>query len=309
MTDVIVRAGVPEMDDCKVLTRLKAFVVEQGQRAIVEHVFRDRVGNPVDLSAYVPDAVSSSSVSSASVSSPTGRVRVRVKEFLGVQTLGSARNPIWELDEVSAYDATVGTLRATLEPSLVEHAGIYEMNWAVCDSDGNPVLVDRSLLSVERSLFPVFLDTAYRDLGPPTLQEVRMRLMDSSRSENLLLDDIEFKDDQILLALAEPVRFWNEAPPPIRQFTTRDFPFRGAWVSGILAQLYLAAANHYRRNRLAHTAGGISVDDKDKERDYTGEGQRLWTEYTDWVYRKKVEINMKYFSGNVRSIYSSLSGW
>jgi hypothetical protein len=36
------------------------------------------------------------------------------------------------------------------------------------------------------------------------------------------------------------------------------------------------AANHYRRNRLAHSAGGVTIDDKNKEREYMAEGQRLW---------------------------------
>lgn len=308
-SDEVVRATIPEIDDCKVLTRFKAFIVDQGALSVLEHIFRDRKGNPVNLSRWLTDtAVSQSTSSSSSSGTATGSARVRVKEFVGVD-VGRPSSPVWELDDVSAFDPSAGILRCKLEASLVENSGIYELHWAVCDSDGNPVMVDRAILSIERSQFPVFSDTVRKDLGPPTLQEIRMRLRDSAGTENLLLDDIEFHDEQILLALAEPVRFWNESPPPIELYNTRNFPYRGAWISGVLAQLHLMAANHYRRNRLAHSAGGTTVDDKNKEREYLGEGQRLWAEYKDWCLAKKVEHNMKRFCGQNVSQYSWQSGW
>ena len=37
MSDTIVRPGIPEIDDCKILTRLKAFLVDQGVCATLEH--------------------------------------------------------------------------------------------------------------------------------------------------------------------------------------------------------------------------------------------------------------------------------
>ncbi len=45
------RAGIPNVDGCEVLTRLKAFVVDQGVSTTLEHVFRDSNGNPVNLSS------------------------------------------------------------------------------------------------------------------------------------------------------------------------------------------------------------------------------------------------------------------
>ena len=69
------------------------------------------------------------------------------------------------------------------------------------------------------------------------------------------------------------------------------------------------AANHYRRNRLQHQAGGVSVDDKNKEREYMAEGQRLQQEYSAWLANKKVEINLKKFAGQAWSEYSWRQGW
>jgi hypothetical protein len=52
-------------------------------------------------------------------------------------------------------------------------------------------------------------------------------------TDNTLLLDVEFNDDQILMAMTEPVRLWNETPPPIRTYSTTTFPFRGAWMIGV----------------------------------------------------------------------------
>jgi hypothetical protein len=69
------------------------------------------------------------------------------------------------------------------------------------------------------------------------------------------------------------------------------------------------AANHYRRNRLPHQAGGVAIDDKNKEREYMGEGQRLLQEYAAWVQNKKVEINTKLIYGIQESSYTIRYGW
>ena len=299
----IVKAGIPKMDDCKILTRLKAFIVDQGVVPTLEHTFRDRTGNPQDLSEWLASGTSESASSSSSAA-PAGVVKLRIKEWMGWGT--GARNPIWDVYG-DAVDAATGVVRVELEPDIVEKAGIYELNWAVVDENGRPKVIDRGIMSVEKSMFPVDLINVYKDLGPPTIQEVRMRLMDSSKNENLLLDDIEFKDEQILQAMWEPVRFWNEVPPPIERFTTRTFPFRGAWITGVLAQLHMTMAMHFRRNTFRGAAGGTS--DKDREKEYMAEGQRLWSEYQAWVYNKKVEINLKKFSGSNPSQYSTRSGW
>ncbi len=293
----VVKPGVPTIDGCPILTRLSAYVVSQGVPAVLEHTFVDRLGIALDLSSYL----------AAGAPQPgDGSVVLRVKEWLGTGPQANT-NPIWEMTGTTE-DPSAGVVQAALSADTVEQAGIYEASWAVRNAAGVPVLVNQSILSVERSLFPQSLELLYSNYGPPTLQEVRMAIMDSSANENQLLDDIEFKDEQILLALAAPVRYWNESPPPIETYTTRSFPFRGAWLSGVSAQLHLMAANNYRRNLLNHSAGGISVNDKAKEREYLAEGQRLWQEYQKWCVNKKVECNLKRFCGQAISQYSS-RGW
>jgi hypothetical protein len=236
-------------------------------------------------------------------------VLVRVKEWLG-EGASSVTNPIFDMYG-QGRDPAYGTVQVRLDTKVVALPGIYEMSWAIVDPRGTPLLVNQSLLSVERSLFYAKRDAAemFKNQGPPTLQEIRMWMMDSSRNENLLLDDVEFKDEQILLALTAPIRHWNEIPPPIEVYTTRNFPYRGAWISGVLAKLHTMAANHYRRNRLVHQAGGTTIDDLNREREYLAEGQRLWKEYTDWCQNKKVACNIQKFAGMNSSPYSYRTGW
>jgi hypothetical protein len=61
----------------------------------------------------------------------------------------------------------------------------------------------------------------------------------------------------------------------------------------------------YRRNRLGTSAGGISIDPENKEREYLRAYQVLVGEWREWMKLKKVEINAAAFSGSVGSTYGS----
>ena len=300
----IITAGIPEKDDCPVLTRIKAFIVNQGVLGTLEHTIRDRKGRPVNLSVYF--ATPESESFSTSASGETGSVELRAKEWTGTGW-SAERNPVWQIAG-EAHDPEKGVVRADLEKSLVAKPGIYELSWGIRNAAGDLVMTNQGIMSVEKTLFGS-LDDIKNNEGPPTINEIRMWMMDSSAAENSLLDDVEFADDQIMLALTAPIRQWNETPPPIERFTTRDFPFRGAWATGALAQLYKMAAAHYRRNFLQTSGGGVSVADKAKEREYLSEAMRLQNEYDSWLINKKVEINMKKFVGQSRSAYSGRGGW
>ena len=115
--------------------------------------------------------------------------------------------------------------------------------------------------------------------------------------------------EQICLAMTKPIQLWNETPPPIECFTTRNFPFRGAWTDGIMSELLKMAASHYRRNFLATAGGGVQVQYKNKEREYLAESVRLGDEYKKWLLNKKVSINARKFAGNSSSAYAYRGGW
>lgn len=312
---LIVRAGLPVLDGCTVLTRLKAFVTDQGVRSVLEHVFRDRSGNALDLSSYLSGAVLSLPVSFGSISSvgsassagaaPLGSAALRVRDVLG-HGANPTTDPILEL-VVNGYVPSEGIIRsAQLPQTLVDRAGVYQLSWAIKDDAGRVVAINDGLLSIERSAFPTDEQALMDNLGPPTINEIRMTLMDSSAAENVLLDAVEFSDEQVLDAIKAPVETWNETPPPIEVYTTRNFPYRRQWKEGIIARLLMTAAHNYRRNRLSHQAGGVTVDDKNKEREYLADGSRLWGEYKDWLLAKKVSENARNFAGGFGSSYGEL---
>ena len=97
-----------------------------------------------------------------------------------------------------------------------------------------------------------------------------------------------FDDAEMALALRRPVDYFNEALPPVSTgYTTQNFPSRYNWCEGAVATLFFLLAEHYRKNRLAVAAGGMTVDDMDKEQQYGAEAQRRWAEYKQWVQSTK----------------------
>jgi hypothetical protein len=77
-------------------------------------------------------------------------------------------------------------------------------------------------------------------------------------------------------------------------------------LQGIQAYLFDIAANHYRRNQLAYSAGGMSIDDKNKEQQYIAASSRMLQMFQENVKAKKIEINIAAFSGSLGSPYSGL---
>jgi len=281
----VITAQMPYRDSCPVLTRAKAFIIPQDLAATLEHVLRDRNGTPLDLTTLPHQPLSA---------------ELRIAEWI----IG-ARQP--EPEPPVTQTATIvhpagGVVQADW-PDACQRPGIYRLNWGVYDALQRLVVIETAIASVERNLFGAPQPGDFGE-GPITLQEMRMRLMDSSRNENTLLDDVEFNDEQILLALAEPIRLWNETPPPVCYFTSRDFPFHSAWATGALAKLYELAAAHYRRNFLQTVGGGVQIADKAKERDYMQEALRCKQEYESWMTNKKVEINMQLYVGHMPSPYA-----
>jgi hypothetical protein len=160
---------------------------------------------------------------------------------------------------------------------------------------------------VRRGLFGLSNDVSKRNLGPPTVEEIRLSLRDNSPADNTLLDDFEFDAAEIAQAVVRPLQYWNEIPPPLRPAqTTKTFPFREMWLLGIQANLFSIAANNYRRNDLQYTAGGVAVADKAKEQVYAAAGGRLMQEFQGMLRAKKIEINISMFSGSIGSSYGGL---
>jgi len=277
---VVIQAGIPLIENCPVFTRIKCFVTQQGIIPTIEHVFRDDLGNPRDLTEVLPEDSQGDAV-----------VEARIKEAVAPI---SGTNPLYRITG-KATDLANGVVRATVTLNAIPMSGIYSMDIGIKTVAGELVAVDSVLLWVEPSLFVTGLQPA--DQGPPTLIDFRMELQDSCRSENLLLDGLEFGSEQFAHALCKPIEYWNAQPPPIRpRRDTRNFPYREAWMSAAMGHLFEFSANNYRRNHLSYQAGGVTIDDKNKEQQYLAASERMLNEWKMFVASTKMAINAKSFN-------------
>ena len=132
-----------------------------------------------------------------------------------------------------------------------------------------------------------------------TITDIRMFLADNPAT-NMLIDDYEWTEDEINSAIRLTVDKWNETNPPVGVFTVDDvvadvddeFPYRYHFLIGACSMLLRIAANKYRRNRLKYNIGGGSIDDQDKEIEYTKAAGALTDEFNSWMIREKVRLNI-----------------
>lgn len=281
----------PTFQGCDILEKLRYAEVAQGAVGVISWQLRDpRTGRPVALA----------SSDSSSESAATIEVRVRILDCdNGCGCCGSVPQVTAEIT-----DETCGQLQFTLPDCVVLNAGIYQMHIGVFSDSAStrPLFVDKGLLSVERSAWTEPGSGA--DLGPPTIGEVRAALRDNI-VENLRTGAVEYTTDEILHALVLPVRQWNELPPNVARFTCRTFPFKYHWLRATVGELMRIAAQHYLRNKLQQSGGGMSFDDLNRDREYMQLAELYRTEWLQFVELKKVEINIAGAYGTVHSAYSS----
>ena len=299
-------APVTYVDGCPVLPKLQCHEVQMGQDARLDWVMRTPNCDPVNLTDCANSCASTSGTDEKfdALGTPGCGVTLRIRELTGL-------NP--SQDKVHAVcaditSATAGAVRAQALPdAVIREPGVYLEEWALFTSDARMLFSNQALCFVNRRLFGLSTDTSQYSLGPPSPDEIRLTLRDNSAADNYLLDNVEFDGAEIAQAVLRPIQYWNEIPPPLNPaMTTKNFPFKEMWLKGIQAYLYRMAANTYRRNRLAYQAGGVSVDDQNKEREYSSAGAAMLREFQDMVQAKKVEINIAGFSGTIGSQYGNL---
>ena len=121
--------------------------------------------------------------------------------------------------------------------------------------------------------------------------DVRIFLRDTDPDANILLDDFEFTPEEIRTAMTMAVDRWNDMPPDIYRMDYDKFPYRSILLMGTAANLLTIAANRYRRNSIQINAGGTSVDDQAKSREYDQAAARLSAECLQAMRMKKRELN------------------
>lgn len=296
------------VEGCPVLPKLQCHEVQMGQYARLLWTFKNPQGEPINLRDCL-NACSEQSVSSQSeafdvVGDRVGCVTLRMRELSGMDPYN---DPIFTI-AAEIVDDVGGVVRSDpLPEALVRAAGIYTEEWGFFASESRMLFSNQCCTFVRRGLFGIQGPEANWNAGPPTIEEIRLSMRDNSGEDNFLLNEVEFDAAEIAQAVLRPVMYWNETPPPLRpMLTTKTFPFREMWLLGTQAYLLETAAHHYRRNQLAYNAGGVAVDDKNKERQYLESSNRLLMQFREMLRAKKIEMNIAMFNGAIGSPYSGL---
>ncbi|NDD52766.1 hypothetical protein EBZ39_02610 [bacterium] len=288
----VISALIATTNSLPVLTRMRAMQITQGQCATINWQMIDNAGNPVDLTGCLPGV---------DPDNPLFAFTLRLKEQM---SLGNERAVLSVPATIS--DALTGKVQAQLTPSMVNTPGIYYAEMALTTVPATPtesacvIFSNTFYLVINRSTFGPPSDIG----GPPSIAEIRLHLRDSSPAESYLLEHLMFDDAEIALAISRPVMYWNEIPPPLDQiYNTQNFPFRYHWLEGICANLFFMVAEQFRRNQLDYSAGGVAINDQNKEASYERAGQTRWQAYREWVRATKASINLESCYGEVTSTY------
>jgi hypothetical protein len=268
-------------------TKPGCFVVPQSQPATLEWTVRDPVtGCVVDLTTC------------------GGPVRLRLREALSIGNRSSSGTQL----DTTPTDPENGVIQVDLPLSAVFAPGVSKGEFGVFNADERLLFVNQFYLVVNRSVWA----EEESPTGPPTMDEIRLHLRDTSAADNLWLAVQEFDGAEIAECIVRPVAFFNEAQPPLdRRYNTCTFPWRHNWLDGTVACLYQMASLHYARVHLPYSAGGTQIDDKNKVKEYVVVAQQKWEVFTKWVQWQKVQINALGAYQTTGSLYDGIryGGW
>lgn len=279
---VTVQAPIPTQQYGQSISgRMESVEVNQGQIVTISWTMRDKAGNPVDLTSCGSSVV------------------LTIRE-----ALGNSQNLNTTVITGTISRAVDGTVSATLTSAVVAYPGISIGEFAIYSGSSVLIFSNQFYLVVNRGLYGAGTTAG----GPPTLAEIRLHLRDSSPEDNFLLDAVEFDSAEIAACIVRPVQQYNDMPPPIdQQYNTSTFKWRHYWLEAISANLLFMAAAHYRRNKLAYSAGGMSIDDKNKEKEYMEAAMLHKKSWEEWAKMNKVNENMEAGFSQVLSGYSYFS--
>jgi hypothetical protein len=184
-------------------------------------------------------------------------------------------------------DPCEGNVRITLLPCDFTYPGLYLAELG---------FFEEAKLQFSYSMYlevAPSLQWSTKTAGPLTIAEVRLWVRDNSPSDNFLLDEVEFKDTEIIAAIRRAVDMWNETPPMMVRYTydATTFPFRSQWIALTVALLKGIAYHWYLRNDMKYSAGGVNIDDMGKWRHYREESMLGLKQFTDWAAAIKPQLN------------------
>ena len=199
----------------------------------------------------------------------------------------------------SLADTAEGQVRVDLPEEVYQRPDIYRVQFARI-KEGAPVAhMSESLLQVKPTSFGTSPAA-----GPPTVYSIRQRLFDLSPDDNELLDEVEFRTDQVMEAMAWPIHTFNDQlPRDGGTYISANFPWTNKWADATVGRLLWTAANNFRRNQLNVQGGSIAINDKNREKEYLKEAKELMLSFQSWVGQEKYAKSALNAYGGVYSQY------
>jgi len=259
--------------NCPVINKTRTVIVDKGQIATIRWELRDRNGEAVNIT----DCADAGGI-------VFGRLRDLICESSVVTDI-----------QATIHDAEAGLVDLTLTSDFVDRPGIYRLDFGLLDELENPTFIDHGMISVENSLF----GTSRKTGGPLTLGEIRIQMRDYAVS-NDLRGVAEYDDTELVHAIIQPLREWNETPPDLGSVTPTNFPYRYHWLQATCGQLFQIAATWYLRNKLQVAHGGVQDDDRNRDQAYMALAQMLQQKWSQFVRAKKFEINISAGFGHIQ---------
>ena len=206
------------------------------------------------------------------------------------------------IDEACVINSS-GKITLTLEGTDLPYPGTWVGEFTVTNIASTAITGRyRFYLNVDANLTKLLSQHT-----PLTIPEVRMAVRDRCAEDNTFLDDVEFSDTEIVLAIRRPIDYWNEVPPNITpNYTPVTFPYRYYWLEGTIGELLRIAALNLTRNKAPVQAGGIAMDDNSRSETYLKLSAMFMESYRNWVVGQKYAINVSQGWGSTSlSVYDN----
>ena len=133
---------------------------------------------------------------------------------------------------------------------------------------------------------------AVGNTGVLTEQDIRVWLRDRDPGANRLLDDYEFKPEEIRAAMTLAVDIWNDTPPYLPNLDINTFPFRYGLLMGTVSQLLQMVGNSRRRNFAEYQIPGGAINDQHPDR-YLAAAELWQQRYMQWIASNKRAFNIR----------------
>ena len=143
---------------------------------------------------------------------------------------------------------------------------------------------------------------------PLQVEEIRMFLRDQPQY-NILLEDVEFKDEDIQLAMRLTVARFNAMTP---QSSIASPENMNEWVllCGVCCILFRSEGARQLRNQMQTQDGNISPVGLDEKQDlYLTWSNHFCTEFDDKAQKIKIQNNMESAYGGFGSGYRYIGRW